>query len=241
MQEVVVSGETQSTAGLNGLPTESWGKGDQLGALIISNGTVTFDGSRPTIYTELATVLIQGKSHIQATYLWFYSAVLASSKSALSGQGIQLTLDSSGKPVIWEVIADTSRATVIFVSESLETAARAKFGPPLPGRRHAVERSVEEAPAVVVARVIDDGPVPMGPFVYINAETRCVNTVLCRCMPPQVRSLRSTRTYELAPGKDIPIGARMLTTSSPGPASSWSGDDRGRNRLEDSLRLPEEF
>jgi hypothetical protein len=241
MQEVV-SGQSQAAVGLDGLATESGRRGDQLGALVISNGTVTFDGSRPTIYSELATISIHGKPHIQATYLWFYSvAQPASSNSALISQGIRLTLDSGGKPAIWEAMADTSGAQEIFVSESLESAVRAKFGPPLPGRRYAVERSVDEAPAVVVARVIDDGPIPMGPFVYLSAGTHCVNTVLCRCMPPQVRSLRSTLTYELAPSKDLPFGQQIPTISPPELAFSRLGDGALHKPLEDSLRLPDGF
>ncbi len=239
MQEVV-SGKNQPAVGLNGLATESGAKGDQFGALIISNGSVTFDGSHPAIYTELATVSINGKSHIQATYFWFYSAEQAVSiHSALTSQGVRLTLDADGKPVIWEVMADMSGARVIFVSESLEAAARAKFGPPLPGRRYAVERSVEETPAVVVARVIDDGPVPMGPFVYLSAGTHCVSTVLCRCMPPQVRSLRSTLTYELVPSQEAHVSP--TTTTNIGPAAFSSADSQSRARLEDRLRLPDDY
>jgi hypothetical protein len=239
MQEVV-SGQSHTAVGLNGLATESGVKGDQVGALVISNGTVTFDGSHPTIYSELAIVSIHGKPHIQATYLWFYSAAQsASSNSVLTSQGIRLTLDSGGKPVIWEAMADTSGARVMFVSESLEAAARAKFGPPLPDRRYAVERSVEAAPAVVVARVIDDGPIPMGPFVYLSAGTRCVSTVLCRCMPPQVKSLFSTRTYDLAPSQDAHVS--LATTTNVGPAASAFADGQPRARLEDCLRLLDDF
>ena len=240
MQEVV-SGKTQSAVGQNGLVTGSEGKGDQPGALVISNGTVMFDPSQATIYTELATVSIRGKSHIQATYLWFYSAAPAPTKSALTCQGIRLTLDSGGRPVIWEVMADTSGARVMFVSESVEAAARARFGPPLPGRRYAIERSLEDSPDIVVARVIDDGPVPMGPFLYLSAETRCVSTVLCRCMPPQVKSLLSTRTYELVPSKDAPIVSLTTTPHAPSPAAFWRGDGGARQRLEECLRLPDAF
>ena len=77
-------------------------------------------------------------------------------------QGIRITLNSAGQPAIWEVLADGSGAELIFVSQSLEAAALAEFGKPLPGRRYAIERSVEEAPSVVVARVIDDGPMAHG-------------------------------------------------------------------------------
>jgi hypothetical protein len=241
MQEVA-SDESRPTVGPRGLATEIGRRVDPFGALTVSNGTVTTDTAHPTIYTELGTVSVHGKPHIQATYLWFYSAApYAPTNSALACQGIRLTLDPGAKPVIWEVMADTSGMMAIFVSESVEAAARAEYGMPLPGRRFAIERSLEESPHVVVARVIDDGPIPMGPFVYLSAGTRCVSTVLCRCMPPQVKSLLSTRTYDLVPSKEAPLGSLITTPRAPNPAAFWLGDGHPHQRLEDCLRLPDGF
>ena len=56
-----------------------------------------------------------------------------------------------------------------------------------------------QAPDVVVARVIDDGPVAAGPIVYLSAGTRAVSTLICRCMPAQARKLLATSTYDLLP------------------------------------------
>jgi len=56
------------------------------------------------------------------------------------------------------------------------------------------------SPDVVAARIIDDGPVPMGPYVYLNAPpSRTVTTVLCRCSPSQVEAFIETRYYDLRP------------------------------------------
>ena len=53
---------------------------------------------------------------------------------------------------------------------------------------------------MVAARIIDDGPVPMGPYVYLNAPpSRTVTTVLCRCSPSQVEAFIETRYYDLRP------------------------------------------
>ena len=50
-----------------------------------------------------------------------------------------------------------------------------------------------------VARVLDDGPTPMGPFVYLQAATRSVKTLLCRCMPSQAEHFVADEYYQLLP------------------------------------------
>ena len=155
-------------------------------------------------------------------------------------QGIRITLNSAGQPAIWEVLADSSTAKLFFVSQKLEAAAMAQFGKPLPGRRFATERSMEAAPDVIVARVIDDGPVVAGPIVYLSADTRAVSTLICRCMPAQARKLLATGTYDLLPfhfasTNSLIIQARFLLQER---AAFWPGDDTDGKRLEACLRLP---
>jgi hypothetical protein len=235
-------GGSKPAAGLTGQASEVEKRQDQFGALRISNNLPVIDRSRPTMYFEPGTVQIHGKLHTQLTFLWFYSVEPRGPVDrGLPCQAIRLTLDSGGDPVIWEVLADASGAELIFVSESVESAARADFGQPLPGRRYAVERRLEEAPRIVVARVIDDGPVPMGPFVYLSAGTRCVSTIICRCMPAQAKSLLAAHTYDLAPLQTAPLAALIPKTNAPNPAPFWPGDCQPRARLEDSLRLPKAF
>jgi hypothetical protein len=158
-------------------------------------------------------------------------------------QGIRTTLNAAGQPVIWEVLADSSRAKLFFVSQTLETAAVAEFGKPLPGRRYAIERSVEAAPNVIVAQVIDDSPTPMGPIVYLSAGTRQVSTLICRCMPAQARKLLATGTYDLLPFQEasansLIMQARVTLNEREG---FWPGDDKSGKRLGACLRLPEVF
>ena len=70
-------------------------------------------------------------------------------------------------------------------------------------------------PDVVVARIIDDGPVPMGPYVYLNAlPSRAVTTALCRCSPSQVEAFIETRYYDLRP---------LETLGSCSERMSWAG------------------
>jgi hypothetical protein len=236
---------------------EPFSQPDGFGTLNVSNATPVLDGSRTAVYWEADIVQIRGNAHARFSYVWCYSAGLYESKrgqgrnsvspgqaeSGLPLQGIRITLNAAGQPVIWEVLADSSGAELLFVSQTLEAAALAEFGKPLPGRRHAIERSVEEAPNAIVARVIDNGPVAMGPIVYLSAGTRAVSTLICRCMPAQARRLLATGTYELVPFQSGATGsfltlARELSNER---TTFWPGEHPGEERLEKCLRLPGAF
>ena len=226
----------QEVTGTNGIS----GFQDQFGTLGAAGANNGVPEAKPTIFFEPDSVQIHGKTHTRFTYLWFYPQARQSSKEKkLLQQGVRITLDSAGLPAIWEVLADSSGAELIFVSQSLETAARKEYGKPLPGRHHAIERSLKEAPKAVVARVLDDGPVPMGPIVYLNAETRSVSAVICRCMPVQAKNLLSARLYDLAPMANIPPEISSATAST--PTGLWPRNGRTERRLEKVLRLPKNF
>ena len=153
--------------------------------------------TRPQIFFQAGHTILNGRQHEQMTYWWAYPKTPGTGRDALPAQGIRITLNAAGQPVIWEALADTSDAQIMFVAQSLEMRALREFGAPLVGRRFALERSPADAPKVVVARVIEDGPVTMGPIVYLGAGTRDVTTVICRCMEAQVRELSGQREYEL--------------------------------------------
>ena len=204
-------------------PSESWSTNSlaaKLAPLIIQEVTSTNDAadlwrdriaggsvlsstrsaaeSRSRVFVREEKVSLNGRPHDQVSYVWSYPAGSDESPHTLKAQGVRITLNSSGQPAIWEVLADTSKAAIIVVAQSLEAAAAKEFGPALPGRRFSVERSLEEAPNVVVARGIEDGPMVMGPVVYLQAGTPDVGTVICRCMAAQARELIATAEHELA-------------------------------------------
>ncbi|HOX59556.1 MAG TPA: hypothetical protein PLC99_21960 [Verrucomicrobiota bacterium] len=224
---------------------------DRFGMLSFSNGTPRLNPSLAVVYWQADTVTLHGNAHARLAYWWFYSCgpprspmapCLQSSEPGEGGlavQGVRITLNSDGQPVIWEALADSSGASLIFVSQRLEAAAAAQFGKALPGRRYATERSLEEAPNVIVARVIDDGPVAMGPIAYLRAGTRSISTLICRCMPAQVKELRDSTSYCLRPlppaaGQSfLPSGAQLTPRS-----GFWPGDTFPTKPLEECLRLP---
>jgi hypothetical protein len=170
-----------------------------LAPLLIEEATGSAGGtnqSPATIYYQLGVVQVGGMTHLQMTYLW------PCGREESSWLGIRLTLNSQGLPVIWEVLSDRPGPRVVFVSESLEEKAKQAFGLPAPGRHFSVEQPLKVAPEVVVARVIEDGPMAMGPIVHVTAKPCAVSTVICRCMPTQARQLVGTSYYELKPPSD---------------------------------------
>lgn len=216
----------------------------QFGRLCITDNVLSLDSSRPTIYVVVDTLNLNAKSHTRLSYLWFYRVEpRLAGEPVLPIQGVRLTLDATGKPAVWEVLTDASSAELIFVSESLEAAARNEYGPALAGRQFAIERSLNEPPKVVVARVIADGPLPMGPMIYLAAPTHAVSTLICRCMPAQARTLLLTSTYRLATigsaeGDPLLNLARQRLKAK---VSFWPGEQTTDKRLVRCLRLPRSF
>lgn len=171
---------------------------------------------KPQLFCAASRISLNGRAHEQMTYWWRYPKSAKRNHRALEGQGVRLTLSSAGRPVIWEVLGDTSGAKLIFVAQSLEAQAAREFGTPLDGRKFAVERSLADAPNTVVARVIEDGPMPMGPIIYQRVETRDVTTVICRCMDAQADELAGQAEYQLT---EMPTGTgRRLKLGDP----QWS-------------------
>jgi hypothetical protein len=230
----------QETHGTNADATET----AAIGTLLPASEKVALDRTRGTVYLEADTVHLNRKPHLRFTYVWFYAVQKpGSSQAPLAMQGLRITLNQAGEPAVWEVLADASKQRLIFVSKSTEEAAAREFGPPLPGRRHTIERSLHEAPGVTVARVIEDGPVPMGPMIYLESQSHSVTTVICRCMPAQAKSLAGSAFYDL---QVSPISAQG---SLPGLARTqmrikpafWPGDEPAKPHLEHYLRLPSGF
>lgn len=165
----------------------------------------------PVVYVHTGSAEIRGERYEQRTYLW----------KAPSAQGVRMTLGRDGFPAIYEVLADSSGARPVFVTETLEGAAVGEFGDPLEGRRFAVERAVDETPDVVVAGILEPGPMPLGPFVYLTREARDIAAVICRCTDSRVETVAANLEYELRPIDDLDLSGLavppwMRQTPSPG-------------------------
>jgi len=192
--------------------------------------------SKPVIWLNPSTAIVGAGSYSQLAWSWQFAASirLQCAHGQPLAQAVRMTLDSHGSPVIWEVVDCRERSVVIFVAKSLESAALRTYGAVLPGRRYAVERSAEEQPNVIVAGVLEDGPEPMGPFVYLD-ETCRITTILCRCMPARFENAVETIIYRIEALEDS--GSEPSRTEKP----SWHRDWRAPNWIEKALRLPPHF
>ena len=216
--------------------------GAGFGCLTLTNSRLALDAARPTIYASLDQVRIGGRTHVRVAYVWCYSVEPREERAqpALPLQGIRITLNSNGRPAVWEVLADDSRCEVLFVSQALEGAAEAHFGKALPGRRYAVERAAADGPSVLVAGVVEEASTVLGAIVYLNGRAHDVNTVMCRCTASQVRRLAATSSYSLVLAEgaaEAALAAAKAQTSS--QTAFWPGDDG--QRVQRCLRLPADF
>ncbi|MFQ5423314.1 MAG: hypothetical protein ACE5F9_04965 [Phycisphaerae bacterium] len=215
--------------------------GGRFGAVRLDDrGRAFVDTARPTIYTDSGRALLNGRDYEQVVHVWWSPAADAAPRWL----GVRTTLGRDGFPAIWEVIGSDTNVALIFVSESLERASATAVGAPLPGRRFSIERSLRDRPEVVVPRILADGPVPMGPWVYLTEDGRSVTTLLCRCMSSQVEEIVETDYYDALPLSGlagIPLGPSGRARPLPGEAASLDfaipaqADPRW---LEQALRLP---
>lgn len=218
--------------------TEQLPEAQTFAPLILEESTGPVAESAPadrTVYAGEMGVELRGVPRRPWVYTWSYP----------DGNWcwLRVTPDSLGFPVIWEVLTRGSDAVELYVARSLEERAAAQFGGPLTGRRFAIEAG---GACDAVVRILNDGPVPMGPMVYVDAR-RGVPTVICRCMPAQVRSVGATGLYELLaaetqPGERVAPSAesaflprRVMRAS---PAARAAADP---GFLERQLRLPDGF
>lgn len=195
----------------------------------------------PTLYSAKDAVEIRGRLHTQYRHFWFYRS-LAAPAASWKRQGLRITFAQDGSPAIWEVLDDSSGASAIYVTENLEKLAQNEFGPPSKGRRFWIENSTELFPETIVARTLGDGPIPMGPWVYLKGDSMDVTTLLCRCTPSQVKGDVTTAYYH---PRSIPEESRSpdaieADSSLNRPFLPWTWPVPS-TWIEEALRLPSDF
>lgn len=225
------------------VPIESPASTAMFGVLALGeDGRAAVRAEQAVVYFTRSRASIGGEEREQLAFVWWYPDARP---GALRAQGVRMTLGKSGVPILWEVLSDPSGARLVFVSESLEDLARAHHGEPLSGRRFSVERPLEEAPNVVVARAISNGGTPLGPFVYLEAATRAARTLLCRCSPAEFDTLAGETLFELRSlaslaelglAKETWSAELPVLAGAPLPEATEDADPRW---LELNLRLPQ--
>jgi hypothetical protein len=152
------------------------------------------DSSGPPVYLFEDMVQIAGVTYRRTAHVWSY----ARSPSDPTALGcVQIIMNQDSMPVLWQVLdTQDAKADSVYVAQSVERAAKRQHGQPLALRRFAVESSLESAPVRVV-RLIDDGPEPMGPMVYVTDAPHRIAALACRCMDSQVDAIEDARFYRL--------------------------------------------
>ncbi len=231
------------------------------------NGRPAVEAGRPTVYYGRSRCTLEGREYEQLSFLWFYAQSIEPAPSSnVPVQGIRITLDSEGLPLLWETMANDQPRRVIFASARLETLARQQYGPPLPGRLHSLETAVASdalasdalasdgvasdavasEPGAIVARVLEDGPLPMGPIVHLLRDGT-IGTLTCRCMPSQVDDFVETLPYDLAPIQELAdLGLHDLDSimdhQSAAVYLAFTLDvAQDHSRISQLLRLPDDF
>ena len=157
------------------------------------------DTERPAVYYSESAVELYGRSLRRLAFAWWLGRETVDTAPTSGWRGFGMTLGDDGFPLFWEILGDAPGPCVLYVSQTLESEARALHGEPADTGRFAIETSHAADSPIVVARVLEDGPVPMGPFIYLSAENATITTLLCRCMPSQVRDFAENNAYELLP------------------------------------------
>jgi len=201
------------------------------------------DEHRNVVYRAGSTATVSQRDLAQVSYIWRSADSSSSDAAAVNWTGVRMTLDDAGAPVIWEVLDPREQVAPVFVSKRLEAAARKQFGQPLPGNEHAIEAARSDAAPAVVARILADGPEPMGPMIYADSTSRQIETIICRCMASQVDEIAAVVRFELKE-LDEACGYSIIeliaATDSP-DAPPWWHMSADANWLERVLRLPDDL
>jgi hypothetical protein len=134
-----------------------------------------FVAGNSAVYAIYQKVPINGRDHVQLTYTAWYPAHprmkwLDLEEADVDSCVLRVTLDDHNAPVLCETIAACGCFHKAFVEKWVEDAARTQFGPPEPGKKYAVERTVKGDIDWEVAGIVDDTPARPGrPVVFVKA------------------------------------------------------------------------
>ncbi|MBI5865642.1 MAG: hypothetical protein HZB38_14265 [Planctomycetes bacterium] len=154
---------------------------DRIGAVSLA-GTrdeirVSVDSTRPTLYCYPSTAVIHGQRFDQFNYVWWFSdrpAMTTDDAAAghIDGGTLRLTLDSSGRPAIAEIILNCGCGHEVYVADDVERAARDEFGPPIDGGQYCCAGKRSEKRPILVAGVFQrTTDAPARPTVVLAAGT----------------------------------------------------------------------
>jgi len=162
----------------------------------VEAGTRSAPNAVSMVYVATGTTTVEGRAYDVVTYLWGIPG--GGDVRDRTMRGIRATVGADGFPLVWEAF-DGRSVRLLYVSETLERAAREQFGAPFAGRAFSAERSPADTPLTAVVRTIEDGPIPLGPYVYLCRENHAIVTLHCRCSAAQFDTVLEADFYELGP------------------------------------------
>lgn len=151
---------------------------DRIGSVKLSavgeTINVGVDKTKPAVYAYTSQARINGRTQKQLNYVWWFSERPAMTKDDpvaghIDGAMLRITLDANDLPVFIESSLNCGCAHEVFVSDTMESAARESFGPPLPGKRFAIEKHIPHKHDVVVVNTFTAGPGASHPLVLSSA------------------------------------------------------------------------
>jgi len=179
------------------------------------------------VYLLRTEVEINGTTHPQFSYCWQYTTSAKKEETtAHSTKILRMTFDSDGYPAVFEVMDGEGEISSLHISKGLEQAAGKEYGSALAGRSY----SIEGIKGSAVAGLVDEGPIAMGPMVYVGMSQRRVMALTCRCAPSKVRKADDSLSYKI----------RLLASPAPG-SIDFLNNIPSPDRTLRTLRIPQDF
>ncbi|MGB0716188.1 MAG: hypothetical protein ACPGXK_09935, partial [Phycisphaerae bacterium] len=203
---------------------------DRFGIVYEDDDELGVDSSAATVYAMEQTLQFAGGPAHASAYWWRY-------ENARNWQGFAVITIDKEKPITWFPLYCGARQCPygqqtdvaerpVFVASNCEQAMREAGEETAEGRLFAVDVPLEISRETYVARLVESGPLPMGPIVYLQHQNGAaesatqttngngsastalpnlrVSSILCRCMPSQAYEYVSENWYTMRPLDDLP-------------------------------------
>lgn len=196
------------------MPDPSEGKisPHHFGSLFVNQkGQLSVQRDDPVVYVHVMEQTAYDKTSQQVCYAWFVSDHSIASTATVKLRGLRSAIGEDGFPLAWEIFPPALGGDLglelgrgwfqpWYVSQSLEDEAKERFGTTTLDSRFAIEQtSLAKRTSAIIVNLFNDGPIPMGPYVYQAADGGGISTLHCRCSPLQVGEISETVYYELQP------------------------------------------
>lgn len=207
----------------------------------VQRNRVVVTTSSASLYGYAQPTLIDGRRLTQLTYTWWFPEhpklkPMDAEAGRIEGATLRITLDSNGRPSLFETVLNCGCYHRCYPSASVEAASCATFASPLLGKKFCVEREVADKIDWVVAETVEvaDGP-NARPIVFSRAGYHGPAGVSFDQGEIRQRTVLQHRPYAFRSYMDLerlPVGEGYASMFGP------DGLVRGARRLEGFLLSP---